>query len=122
MSLDLFTAGPLRTLLRLGGIDITWRCGDVSAPVRLMPADQDNPHAVTQGFVRQWSERDWLGLLADLVLDSELVIPEAGHQIVVGDVAEPSEIWEVRDQSNGQCWEPLAANREGFRVHTIRIA
>ncbi len=121
MSLDLFTAGPLRTLLRLGGINITWRRGDVSAPVRLMPADQDNPNAVNQGFVRQWSEREGLGLLADLVLDSELVTPEVSDQIVVGELAEPTEVWEVRDKSNGQCWEPLAANREGFRVHSIRI-
>ncbi len=122
MALDIFTNGPLRTLLRVGGLDVVYRRGALTCAVRLMPADQGSPAQAQQGFVRQWSERDWLGLLADLVLDSVAITPEPGDEILV-DVVDgvPGEVWQVAPQANQQCWEPLAANRSGFRVHSIRI-
>lgn len=123
MGLEFFTAGPLRTLLRVAGVDVTYRRGELSCPYRLIPADQENAAAGENGYTRQWSERDWIGVQADLVLDSELILPQSGDEIVIageGDLT--AECWQVAASLNGQCWEPLAGNRSGLKLHTVRIS
>jgi hypothetical protein len=125
MPLEFFTDGPLRTLLRVGGLDVTYHRGEDSGSVRLMPADQDNPAASQHGYVREWGTRDWIGVLADLVIDDEMVKPEPGDEIHIAgpdEAEDPAEIWQVAAGLNQQCWEPLAGNRSGFRVHTVRLA
>lgn len=121
MGLERQLRGPLRTLLRLGGDDVTYRRGEESFAVRVMPADQERPADREQGFVREWWERDWIGFLADLVLEGELITPQVDDQIEITSDEDVTEIWQVSALPNGQCWEPLAANREAFRMHTVRV-
>ncbi len=121
MSLDFFTEGPLRTLLRVGGLDVVLQRGELQAELRLMPADQDNAAQGQHGYTRQWGERDWIGFLADYVLDGEATQPEVGDLILVGVVdGVPTETWMVSPGMNDHVWEPLASNRSGFRLHTVQ--
>ncbi len=112
---ELALQGALTTVNQLAGRSVLYASGSKSATVRAVVGQTVVENATVEGFVVTQRQRDYLILVADLVLAGQPHEPQQFDRITDG-----TEVYEVQPVANREFERSGTANFE-YRIHTVQV-
>lgn len=111
-------AQALRSLQAVAGVWMTYRRGDLVAPLRLVPCTR--PRSEAGGPIVQIlaDERDFIALVDELALDGRRTLPQPGDRIEEAD-GDTVHVYEAQARDGeADCWTWHDPRRVAVRIHT----